>query len=343
MTKSMNQPVESRVLRFADFPRPAATMEPCRILTTKGAAPSPNAFVRTPLFGASEKTRTVLLPDEELVVIDDPDGYQVVLCGGTKSNIPGPFGRKGEHVSSRFDGNDYTVFLGLLRYVGGRLGVNVMFEPYAFVKSLGLKDGPENVRTVFESIARMARSEIAVRQPIAGVPGKFEYLVGRLVSSVGYNEDTGKYSIMLDPNMAGLFRPAHFSSLVWQHRLAIKSALGKFLHAELTSHDSGRFRWVHKLQEAYGAKSEARIFKSRLKKAAEEVEMVTGWVITFEKNASNAHEKLVCRKPATKAEKDALLGLDGADAEMTGAAESEFDDSLLSRPRFTFPCSHASN
>ena len=331
MKKSITHVETPRVLRFADFPRPAESGEPCQIITTKGSAPSPYAFARTPLFGASEKSRTVLMPDEELVVIDDPDGYQVVLCGGIKSNVPGPFGRKGEHVSSRFDQYDYTVFLGLLRYVGGRLGVNIVLEPYAFVKSLGVTAVRDNVRAMFESIARMSRTEVAVRQPIAGSPGEFEYLVGRLVSSVGYNSKTDKYSIMLDPNMAGLFRPAHFSSLVWQHRLAIKSALGKFLHAELTSHDSGRFRWVHQLQKAYGSNSDPAVFKNRLKKAAMEVAEVTGWTISFEKNASNANEKLVC----TKGEHDEPEASDEAAlAEVADAQDQEAQ--AAGRPRFSF-------
>lgn len=269
------------------------------MLTSKGTAPSPDAFSRTPVFGVSDqRARELLQANDEIIVVDDPDGYQVVLCGGLNSRLPGPYGDglRGTVVSSRFDQYDYTCFLGLLRYVDGRLGVSVTFEPYAFVKSIGLTDNPRNVRTVFESLARMAETRIAVRQPIAGTPGKFEYLVGRLVSSIGYNEKTGKYNVMLDANMAGLFRPAYFSSLVWQHRLAIKSALARWLHAELTSHASGRFRWVHKLQEAYGVTSEARVFKARLKKAAEEVAKVTGWEITFEKSPRSNMEKLMVVK-----------------------------------------------
>jgi hypothetical protein len=321
-----------RTLRFADFPEQPESAGPIRILTAQGVAPSPDAFSRTPAFGASEqRARVLLAANEELVVVDDPDGYQVMLCGGLNCSLPGPYGEplKGTVVSSRFDQYDYTVFLGLLRYVGGRLGVSVVFEPYAFVKSIGLTDNPRNVRTLFESIARMAETRVAVRQPVAGHPGEFEYLVGRLVSSVAYSTMTGKYSVMLDARMAGLFRPAHFSSLVWQHRLAIKSTLARWLHAELTSHESGRFRWVHKLQEAYGSSSPARVFKGRLKKAAEEVAEVTGWTITFEKSPRSHLEKLVVIKnglpPAEAGASNPLLGNLAA-----------FEDNQLSRPRFAF-------
>lgn len=336
MNRAMNLETSPRVLRFADFPEQLKSVEPIRIITAKGVAPSPDAFSRTPAFGAIEKgSRVLLAPNEEAVVVDDPDGYQVVLGGGLNCSLPGPYGTnlRGQVVSSRFDQGDYTVFLGLLRYVGGRLGEDVIFEPYSFVKSIGLTDNLRNVRAVFESIARMAETRIAVRQPIAGEPGEFEYLVGRLVSSVGFNTKTSKYSVMLDSRMAGLFRPASFSSLVWQHRLAIKSTLARWLHAELTSHESGRFRWVHKLQEAYGAVSPTRVFKARLKKAAEEVSLVTGWTITFHKSPSSHFEKLVVVK------NNQVAVTESANDEFPNIDSEAFDDRELSRPRFTFPCS----
>jgi len=290
-------PSAPRAPRFADYAsRPVSATQEVQVHTTSSATASPDAFSRTPLFGASEKTRRFLAPDEELVVIDDQDGYQVLLAGGLKSSIPGPYGKSGAVVSSRFDQTDYTVFLGLLRYVEGRLGVSVVFEPYRFACTLGLTDSEENVKVLFASIARMAETRLAVRSPIPGTPVHFEYAVGRLVSSVGYNTQTGKYSIMLDPRMANLFRPAHFCALDWEQRLALKSSLARWLHAELSSHESGRFRWTHKLQQAYGAKSTPAVFKMRLKQAAVEVAAVTGWTLTFEKPGKGANEKLVCTK-----------------------------------------------
>lgn len=287
-----------RAPSFADYAVHASAVTLTQVHSTAGTAASPDAFSRTPLFGASEKKRALLAPGEEVVVIDDPDGYQVLLAGGLKSSIPGPYGMTGQPVSCRFDQTDYTVFLGLLRYVKGQLGVSVEFEPYKFAKSLGLQDSETNVRVLFGSIARMAETRLAVRCPIPGSQGHFDYAVGRLVSSVGYSTQTRKYSIQLDPRLAALFKPANFCALNWEQRLAIKSSLGKWLHAELSSHESGRWRWTHKLQEAYGSKSTPSLFKLRLKEAAAEVAVVTQWDIRFEKPAKGPNEKLVCHKPA---------------------------------------------
>lgn len=288
----------TRLPSFADYAAHANDSALTQVHATASTAASPDAFSRTPLFGASEKKRVLLAPGEEVVVVDDPDGYQVLLAGGLKSSIPGPYGLSGQPVSCRFDQTDYTVFLGLLRYVKGQLGVSVEFEPYKFAKSLGLQDSETNVRVLFGCIARMAETRLAVRCPIPGSQGHFDYAVGRLVSSVGYSTKTRKYSIQLDPRLAMLFKPANFCALDWEQRLAIKGSLGKWLHAELSSHESGRWRWTHKLQEAYGSKSTPALFKMRLKEAAAEVAAVTGWDLRFEKPAKGANEKLVCHKQA---------------------------------------------
>ena len=291
-------------LRFADFPTTEGAASEFHIRTALDAAASPDAFSRTPLFGASETRRTLLHPGEEIVVVNDADGYQVMLCGGLRSRIAGPYGFDDQVVSSRFDQTDYTVFLGLLRYVGGRLGARVTFEPYAFVRSLGLADTRENVLTAFASIARMSETRLAVRLPDAVHRGHFDYIVGRLVSGIGYSSSSRQYTISLDSQLAALFKPGNFSSVQWSNRLAIKGNLARWLHAELTSHASGRFRWTHKLQESYGARSLPRVFKARLKTAAEEVAKVTGWDILFEKNTSNSNEKLLCIKARSTAFKE---------------------------------------
>ena len=278
-----------------------ANLEPFRTLTDQNNVASPDVFCRTGLFGASaQRQREVLEPNQKVMVACDPaTGYQVTLRGGLDCDIPGPLGEPlaGKKVSSRLDQSDFSVYLALLRLTNGMLGANVVFEPYAFVKSLGLTDTAPNVRSTFESIARMNSTRLTVVQPKHGHQGKFVRCVGYLVSSIAYDDVSKRYSIALDPQLAGLFQKSYFNHLAWEQRLALNSALAKWLHAELNSHRSGYSRWSHLLQQAYGAQAPERVFRVRLREAVEEVRKVTGWDIRLEGNTANFNLKLVCLKP----------------------------------------------
>ena len=274
--------------------------EPFYTMTDKHSVASPDVFCRTGLFGASaQRQRELLKPNQRVVVACDPStGYQVMLEGGLNCNIPGPLGDTllDKQVSSRLDQTDYSVYLALLRLTNGMLGSTAVFEPYAFVKSLGLADNKSNVRSTFESIARMNATRLTVVQPKHSCPGKFMRCVGFLVSSVAYDDETGRYNIALDPQLAGLFQKSYFNQLAWEQRLALPSSLAKWLHAELNSHRSGYRRWSHRLQQAFGSQSSERLFRARLRDAVDEVRQVTGWDVRLESNAANYNLQLVCFK-----------------------------------------------
>lgn len=303
--------------------------EPFRTMTDQHNVASPDVFCRTGLFGASAaRQRELLDPNEKVVVACDPaTGYQVTLEGGLNCNIPGPMGAplRDTKVSSRLDQGDYTVYLGLLRLTQGMLGAAVVLEPYAFVKSLGLKDSPSTVSSTFLSIARMNSTRLTVVQPKHGHPDKFICCVGFLVSSVSYDQETRRYSVALDPQLAGLFQKSYFNQLAWQQRLALTSALGRWLHAELNSHRSGYVRWSHLLQQAFGAQSPDRTFRMRLREAVEEVRKVTGWDIRLESYPSTHNLKLVCFKAPGDAQNPDLAALPTLGEDSQGPASTVKD------------------
>lgn len=283
---------------FADFPEPAKAPDQYQTMTFKDKPASPHAFVRAALFGVSEpKGRKLLMPDEEVVLVDEPGGLKVAVCGGLRSKVKGPMGSEGEYVSSRFDQDDYSIYLGLLLLGDGQLGVDVTFSPYAFLRDvLGKGESSQNARLLMQAVARMAETRIAVRMPKAGAPGHFIYSVGRLISGVRYDTQTKRYTIVLDTHMSQLFEPGMCSQLQWEQRMTLKTPLERWLHAELNSHTPALgkpyFRWTHKLHEAFGAECDHKKFKFRLKAAAKKVASVTGWKIQFVPVAGESYERL---------------------------------------------------
>jgi hypothetical protein len=241
---------------------------------------SPDAFWKSPLFGCVAKNnRRTLKPSESLTLVDCY-GYRIVLTGGLTDQTPGPFGRSGEVVAGLLSQADHTVFIGLLHLAEGRLGTSVDFEPYRFLRAIGLPATKASAVSLFRSISRMRATHLFVSYREKRTGDHIETST-TLINGMSYNKDTHRYRLSLDPELAGLFGPANYTTVNFKQRLALKGDMARFLHGLFTSDKSGFLYHIANLQNAYNYTGEPRKFRFELKTALDEIATETGWRIDY--------------------------------------------------------------
>jgi hypothetical protein len=205
----------------------------------------PNAVLRGALFGVSTE-RKVYKPR---TLIASLDGYEIRF--------------KGES----FNQTDLDVWEMLLHLARLQpLGTKVEFTAHSLLKELGRGTSGKEHEKLKEEIMRLMTGGVEITWT-----KEKKAFGGTLVSSYFRDEETGRYVVKFNQDMAQLYGVGH-TLIDWSERQALgKNNLAKWLHGFYASHAKPYPYKVDTLHGLCGSTDELKGFKRRLKKALAEL------------------------------------------------------------------------
>lgn len=183
----------------------------------------PNAVLRGALFGVSQKRAT----HKKRTVIAAVDGYEIRFLG------------------TSFNQTDLDVWETLLQFARLQpLGTKVEFTAHSILKELGRGTGKTQHEQLKEELARLG----AGWTEITWIKEKKTF-AGNLISSFFRDEETGRYVVKFNVDMAQLYGVGH-TLIDWRERQALGSNnLAKWLHGFYASHAQP---FAYKVETIYG-------------------------------------------------------------------------------------------
>jgi len=205
----------------------------------------PNAVLRGALFGVSTE-RKVYKPRTVIAALD---GYEIRFKGET------------------FNQTDLDVWEMLLHLARLQpLGTKVEFTAHSLLKELGRGTGGKDHEQLKEEMARLG----AGWTEITWTKEKKTF-AGSLISGFFRDEETGRYVVKFNIDMAQLYGVGH-TLIDWSERQALgRNNLAKWLHGFYASHAKPYPYKVDTLHGLCGSTDELKGFKRRLKKALAEL------------------------------------------------------------------------
>jgi len=171
---------------------------------------TPNAILRSALFGVIRKGRRRYLKAEQIAAVD---GIEVSYTG------------------ERLDQGDLDVWLSLVHAVRcQKLGSRCHVTSYALLKLMGKTDTGKNRATLYERIMRLVATAVTIKQ------GRYTY-IGSLIHWAAKDEATQEWVVELDPRLRELFAPDQYTQLQWAIRHELDGhQLAQWLHGFYSSH-----------------------------------------------------------------------------------------------------------
>lgn len=216
----------------------------------------PNAVLRGALFPISQRRTT----SKKRTLIAAVEGIEIRV--------------KGE----RFNQTDLDVFEMLLHLARLQpLGDRVEFTSHSLLKELGRGVGLSQHEQLKEEIARL-QGYVEITWTKEG-----KTFFGGLISKGFRDETTGRYVVILDPQMISLYEGG-YTHIDWEQRKALgNNALAKWLHGFYSTHATAYPMKVETLMSLCGSTA-ARLgdFRKDLRKALEKVKesgSITSWEI----------------------------------------------------------------
>ena len=218
---------------------------------------APNAVLRGALFSAIQgKNRAGLLRKE---LIATQDGVTIRYTGW------------------QLDQADLDVWeqaLHLARIQA--LGTKCYFTAHSFLKALGRQTGKSGHDWLGESLARLGATWVEISD------GRRTYF-GSLIDGGARDEDTGKYVVEINPDLAKFYGRTQWTQIDWQQRQRLRGKpLALWLHGFYASHASPyplRVAYLHKLSGSQT--KQLRYFKKNLTQALRDLEAI-GAIKAFE-------------------------------------------------------------
>lgn len=216
----------------------------------------PNAVLRGALFGVSQKRTT----HKKRTVIAAVDGYEIRVLG------------------TSFNQTDLDVWETLLQLARLQpLGTKVEFTAHSFLKELGRGTGKTQHEQLKEELARLG----AGWTEITWTKEKKTF-AGNLISSFFRDEETGRYVVKFNADMAQLYGVGH-TLIDWSERQALGSnSLAKWLHGFYASHAQPFAYKVETIHGLCGSASELKGFRRLLRTALDhlrDVGAIKSWSI----------------------------------------------------------------
>lgn len=239
----------------------------------------PNAVLRGALFTVS-KERAVL---KELTPIAAVDGIEI---------------RAKNDRLNQVDLDLWEMLLHLQRL--HPLGNRVEFTAHAMLKVLGRTTGGKDHQWLDNALARLIGSVVEIKWT-----RERKAFAGALVSSFFRDDDTGRYVVKFNQEMATLYGQGH-TYIDWEQRQALgQNNLAKWLHGFYTTHAAPFGYKVETLQKLCGSGANLREFRRLLKAALAklvEIGAIGGWqidaetdVVTVEKEPTTSQRRLLAR------------------------------------------------
>lgn len=201
----------------------------------------PNAVLRGALFTVS-KEREVL---RELTPIAAVDGIEIRAKNDRLNQVD-------------LDLWEMLLHLQRMQPLGGR----VEFTAHSMLKALGRTTGGKDHHWLDNALARLIGSVVEIKW----VKDRKAF-AGALVSSFFRDDETGRYVVKFNQDMATLYGQGH-TYIDWEQRQLLgQNSLAKWLHGFYTSHAAPFDYKVETLQKLCGSSATLREFRRLLKAA----------------------------------------------------------------------------
>jgi hypothetical protein len=250
----------------------------------------PNGLLRSALFAAIRPTHERRRIKKETLA--SVDGLTVVYSG------------------DQLDQGDLDVYEGELHFAmihGIPLGKPVLHSDAAFLKSLGRGTGRKEYVRLRDSQLRMVGGVVEIKY------GRYSY-AGTLINDLYRDEKLKMTGPVFNPKLLALFQDGSYSSVYWEHRMALgDSPLAQWLHGHYSSHKQPFDYTVARLHELCGSETKNLFkFRQNLHGALEKLAGVTGWrceIVTGDKvrvdrTGGVAEVLLTAKKPGKSPKKD---------------------------------------
>lgn len=244
MKNSENQTeIERRCLEMA---KQAAEREEAKViqlpLWAHGKAGSPNSFLRSALFAAIQGKARVFL---NKAVLFSQQGNTIKFTG------------------EQLNQEDMTVWLALVDLARLHpLGSECTFTAYGILKHMGLKDGGEQRRVLYDSVHRLMACGVEIKA------NRISY-GGALVENFVVDDVTGHYRLTLNKTLINVFGENEWTAISWTQRKQLRGKpLSLKLHEYYSSHQRPLPVTIQFLFDITGSKNSLlRDFKKKIKNA----------------------------------------------------------------------------
>ena len=228
---------------------------------------APNAVLRGALFAAIHKDRQYMHRKE---LIATQDGVTIRYTG------------------SQLDQADLDVWEQVLHLARTQaLGTKCHFTAYGFLKALGRHTGTTAHEWLGSAFARLGASWVEISD------GRRTYL-GSLIEGGVRDEDTGRYVLEINPELAEFFGPTRWTQIDWEQRQHLRGKpLALWLHGFYATHAAPyplRVEYLHKLSGSQTKR--LRKFKENLTQALRDLE-AAGAIKSFEIQDDLVHVQTV--------------------------------------------------
>ena len=234
---------------------------------------APNAVLRGALFAAVHKDRRYL--ESELLAAQD--GITVRFTG------------------KQLDQADLDVWEQALHLARTQaLGTECHFTAHGFLKALDRSTGKRDHKWLSSTFARLGATWVEISD------GRRTYL-GSLIERGVRDEDTGRYVLEINPQLARFFSPTRWTQIDWTQRQRLRGKpLALWLHGFYASHAEPHPLTVAYLHKLSGSQTKRlRRFKESLTQALRDLQAV-GAIRGFEIRNNLVHVQTVPSKSQQK-------------------------------------------
>jgi hypothetical protein len=212
----------------------------------------PNSVLRSALFGAIKRGRRSYLQGEPVAAVD---GVTILFTG------------------PRLDQADLDVWEQCLHLARtGGLGCRIQFAAHGFLKSIGKNTSGANHEWLKNAFRRLSSSVVEIKE------GKRAYF-GPMIHHGTRDDETGHYSIEINPAIVRLYGSDGWSQVEWEQRQALKrQPLAQWLHGFYTTHAAPfpmRVETIHRLSGSENQQIAG--FRRELREALDKLAVATGW------------------------------------------------------------------
>lgn len=235
---------------------------------------APNILIRSSLFGVVENGKRERVDNK-------------TICSAKNTEI--------KYTGEQLNQADFDVWVELIHIASkpdfsNGIKSEISFSGSSFLQSIGRHCGGVDFKRLKSSLRRLKHNLIEIKN------GKLEY-VGALLDEVSQDNKSGRITVNLDKNLAKLF--SGYTQLHVERRLQLKGKqVCLWLYNFYSSHeDTDIYNYsVETLMKLCGSKQELKKFKYELKGYLAELEKVTQWDCTIDREGL-IHINKSCDEP----------------------------------------------
>jgi hypothetical protein len=219
----------------------------------------PNSVLRSALFGAIKRGRRVFHQREPLASVK---GVTVLFTG------------------PRLDQADLDVWEQCLHIArNGSFCTRIQFSVSGFLKEIGRSTGGQDIEWLKGAFARLSSSVVEIKD------GGRAYF-GPMLYGGARDDETGRYSIEINPSIVKLYGTDGWSSIEVSERKSLKGQpLAQWLHGFYSTHANPFAFKVETIHHLCGSENKQLPgFKRELMDSLDKLSVVTGWLWKIDGN-----------------------------------------------------------